>query len=47
MARKFGKQAGYVYIAHCSGFYKIGRSINPHSRVGQIQTDNPHQVELV
>ena len=41
--------AGYLYFIKAKGtdFYKIGISDNPESRLKQLQTGNPVQLELV
>lgn len=36
----------YVYMAHCNGLFKIGRAKDIWKRIKQLQTGNPHPVEL-
>ena len=36
-----------IYIAESDGYYKIGVSTNPQSRVATMQVGNPHTVTLV
>jgi len=36
-----------IYFIECSGYYKIGTSADVKSRVSQIQTANPYDVNLV
>ncbi|MCB8986924.1 MAG: GIY-YIG nuclease family protein [Ardenticatenaceae bacterium] len=38
---------GYVYLAYCAGFFKIGRSTRPYGRVKHFDTIMPVEVELV
>lgn len=38
---------GYVYLAYCAGFFKIGRSTKPYGRVRHFDTIMPVNVELV
>lgn len=42
--------AGYVYAVNspeCPHLVKIGLSTNPESRLKQLQTGNPHRLELI
>ena len=42
-ARDF--DAGYVYIMHCEGIYKIGISKNPLQRLYEVQKDADSQLK--
>lgn len=40
--------SGFVYILHSENdFYKIGRSINPHNRLKQLQTGSNKKLRLL
>ena len=42
------RMRGWVYVAQCDGFYKIGMSYsNVEGRIAAMQTGNPHSVSLV
>ena len=36
-----------IYLIKCDEYYKIGISSLPEERVKNIQTSNPHRVELI
>lgn len=38
---------GYVYLAYCAGFFKIGRSTKPYGRIKHFDTIMPVDVEFV
>ena len=38
---------GFVYIANCGPYYKIGYSENPVERMKAFQTGNPYPLNLV
>lgn len=38
---------GFVYIANCGPYYKIGYSDNPVERMRAFQTGNPYPLNLV
>lgn len=37
----------YVYMMSAGNFIKIGHSANPEKRVEQMQTGNPHEIEII
>lgn len=41
------QRAGYVYLLKTQGVYKIGLSVNPTRRLGEIQPAYPFPVELI
>lgn len=42
-------KAGYIYLIHAEGTnrYKIGRSVNPIARVGDIQKQSPYPLKII
>jgi len=45
-AKSRGKKNGYIYIISnpaWKGYYKIGRTVDIHSRMGSYQTSSPHR----
>ncbi len=38
---------GFIYVMECAGFYKIGWSVNPRTRLMSIQVGSPLPVTLV
>ncbi len=37
----------YVYLLESDGFYKIGVASEPHGRIRELQTGNPHKINLI
>jgi hypothetical protein len=38
---------GFVYLAKCQNYYKIGKSKNPEQRIAEIQTCSPFAIRLI
>lgn len=43
----FRNEPGYIYIIRANGLIKIGKSSEPDSRVKQLQTAMPYEIELL
>jgi hypothetical protein len=43
----FGSDMHCVYLFESDGFYKLGRSDDADTRVGELQTGNPHEIKFV
>ena len=37
----------YLYLLESDGFYKIGVASHPRGRIAELQTGNPHKINLV
>jgi hypothetical protein len=40
------KKSGWIYIAHCDGYYKIGVATNVSRRLKELQTGSPKPITL-
>lgn len=41
------KQAGYVYLIECDGYFKVGKATSVKTRLNQLQTSSPHKMNLI
>tara|TARA_R110002020_G_scaffold412833_2_gene622387 strand:+ start:303 stop:899 length:597 start_codon:yes stop_codon:yes gene_type:complete len=44
---KLRETKGYIYFISCKDYIKIGFTINPKIRLGEIQTGNPFKLKII
>lgn len=45
--REDRKSDKYIYLVRCNGYYKIGTSYSPYSRLNGMITSTPYDLQLV